>query len=613
MPSVTESQWGNVAPTTEPAAGGCRHWVGHVIVCGLQPVGLRAVGQLNLAGARVVVIDDEHVGERSAKTVRDWGVPIVARGASLSDSLFDAGVAGAEAVICIEATDLRTLETILLVRDLRSDVRLVAHLDNPAVANAVEEISGAAAVLDVASLFAPAVVDACLGGRVHDIELGDVRFSTVEVVAPRASTLRKLYGNLVPLGVTSESDQNPVVCPGRDLPVKAGDGITLLGTADELHAAGLRPRSLEDTEGPRVGTRAARMLRRVAGQLRTESDRALRLALGAGLLLLVFSTLLLHFGYHLAAPGHPQLSLISSAYFTVETIATVGFGDFSFSGQAVWLEVFGICLMVAGTTLVTVILALLTNALVTRRIAQSLGQARIPGMRDHVVMVGLGSVGMKVLDGLLARGREVVVVEREESNRYLNQVRQRGVPLVLGDSTLAQTLDSVNLQQAASVAIVTSDDLTNIETGLAVRDRLGARWTDVPVVLRVFDRELGGRLEQRFDFRHVWSTAAIAAPWFVGAALGLEVRFSFYVGSHPFLIARLCVSAGGGLEGLAMSDLSARIRVIAIGRDGGGDGLEHPPRRDTRLAAGDDAYLAGPYEELLEVLKRERQGGAAVR
>jgi Trk K+ transport system NAD-binding subunit len=605
---VTESPRGNAAPTTERVAGGWRHWVGHVVVCGLQPVGLRAVSQLNLAGARVVVIDDEQVSERSARMVRDWGVPVVARGASLSDSLFDAGVAGAEAVICIESTDLRTLETILLVRDLRPDVRLVAHLDNPAVANAVEEISRAAAVLDVASLFAPAVVEACLGGRAHDIELGAVRFSTVEVVAPRAATLRELYGNLVPLGVTSETDQNPVVCPGRDLPVKAGDGITLLGTVADLDAAGLRRRPAGPAEARQVGTRFVRMLRRIVGQLKAESDRSLRLAIGCGVLLLVISTLLLHFGYREAVRGH-DLSVISAAYFTVETVATVGFGDFSFSTQPVWLEVFGIGLILAGTTLVTTILALLTNALVTRRIAQSLGQARIPGMRDHVVMVGLGSVGMKVLDGLLARGREVVVVEREESNRYLNQVRQRGVPLVLGDSTLAQTLDSVNLQQAASVAIVTSDDLTNIETGLAVRDRLGDRWTDVPVVLRVFDRELGGRLEQSFDFRHVWSTAAIAAPWFVGAALGLEVRFSFYVGSHPFLIARLRVRIGGGLEGLAMSDLSARIRVIAIGRDGGTSGLEHPPRRDTRLAAGDDAYLAGPYEELLEVLKRERRGG----
>jgi Trk K+ transport system NAD-binding subunit len=229
-------------------------------------------------------------------------------------------------------------------------------------------------------------------------------------------------------------------------------------------------------------------------------------------------------------------------------------------------------------------------------------------MRDHVVLIGLGSVGMTVLNGLLARGHEVVVVERDESNRFLNQVRQRRVPLILGDSTLAQTLDSVNLRNASSVAIVTSDDLTNIETGLAVRDRLGERWADVPVVLRVFDRELGARLERGFGFRQVWSTAAIAAPWFVGAALGLTVLSSFYVGSHPFLLARLKVSEGGGLEGLAMSDLGAAVRVIAIRRAGTAAGLEHPPRRGTILAAGDDAYLAGPYEQLFSVLQRERDG-----
>jgi hypothetical protein len=34
--------------------------------------------------------------------------------------------------------------------------------------------------------------------------------------------------------------------------------------------------------------------------------------------------------------------------------------------------------------------------------------------------------------------------------------------------------------------------------------------------------------------------------------------------------------------------------------------LEHPPRRDTRFAAGDEAFLVGPDEELLEVLARSR-------
>jgi Trk K+ transport system NAD-binding subunit len=270
-------------------------------------------------------------------------------------------------------------------------------------------------------------------------------------------------------------------------------------------------------------------------------------------------------------------------------------------------------MIIAGVTLVTTMFALLTNALVSRRLAQSLGHGRIPGMRGHTVLVGLGSVGMKVLEGLLAAGAEVVVVERMENNPYLTEARALQAPLVLGDATLARTLDAVNLSEAAAVAILTSDDLTNIETGLAIRDHLGARWAEVPVVLRVFDRQLGHRLEQSFGFRHVWSTSAIAAPWFVGGALGLDVLFTFYVGNHPFLLARLRVSAGGGLDGLAMLDLPGKIRIVAIRRAASSGALEHPPRRDTRLAPDDDAYLVGPYAELLEVLRHDREGARRLR
>jgi Trk K+ transport system NAD-binding subunit len=587
-----------------PEPGIPRDWVGHVIVCGLHDIGLRTVEQLHLAGARVVVLDDA-VDERFARLTRAWGVPTLPRGAHLSEPLFDAGIAGATAVVCAESTDLRTLETVLLVRDLRPDVRVVAHLDNPAVAHAVEEVTGGATVLDVASLFAPSVVEVCVGRRAHDIDLASTRFVTVETVVPHAATLRELYGSLAPLGVVTQADDELVVCPGRDLSVETGDRVSLIGTESELEAAGLAPHSSAAVELGHAGARALTRARHVFRAIAAEADRALRVTLGLGALLLLTSTLVLHFAYH-PATGHGRLSLLDAVYFTVETVATVGFGDFSFATQPHWVEAFGIALIIAGTTLVTTLFALVTNALVSRRIAQSLGQAKIPGMRGHVVMIGLGSIGMEVLDGLLRRGREVVVVERDETNRYLSEVRRRGVPLVLGDATLGPTLDAVNLNRAAAVAILTSDDLTNIETGLAVRDRLAERWTEVPVVLRVFDRQLGQRLEESFAFRHVWSTVAIAAPWLVGATLGLDVLFSFYVGSHPFLVARLPIAGGGGLEGLRMSDLSAGIRVVAIERAGEHGTLEHPPRRDTRLVAGDDAYLAGPYEELLAVLRRER-------
>ena len=52
-------------------------------------------------------------------------------------------------------------------------------------------------------------------------------------------------------------------------------------------------------------------------------------------------------------------------------------------------------------------------------------------------------------------------------------------------------------------------------------------------------------------------------------------------------------------------------RVVAIRRAASAGALEHPPRRDTRLAPDDDAYLVGPYAELLEVLRHDREVGSA--
>jgi Trk K+ transport system NAD-binding subunit len=579
-----------------------------VIVCGLNAVGLRTVEQLHLAGARVVVLDDAP-DERLVRIVRGWGIPQLPRGGHLSDPLYDAGILGASAVVCAEHTDLRTLETVLQIRDLRPDVRVVADLDNPSVAHALEGVLGSVGVLDVAALFAPAVIETCLDRRARELVLGDTAFIAAEVQAPRNATLRELYGSLAPIGVVTEADDRLIACPGRDQPVCAGDRVTLMGTPAELTAAGLGQRQADVSRISETSARLRAFAKRSSGAILSVIDRPVRIALVLGVVLTIVSTVVLHLGYSRASEGdlHSHLSILNSIYFTVETVATVGFGDFNFSHQSASMEVFGILLILAGTTLISTLFALLTNALVSRRIAQSLGGGRIPGMRGHVVLVGLGAVGMKVLEGLLAAGQEVLVIERMASNRYLSEARALEVPLVLGDATMTRTLDAVNLSSAAAVAILTSDDLTNIETGLAVRDRLDERWSEVPVVLRVFDRQLGHRLQQSFGFRHVWSTSAIAAPWFVGAALGLEVLFTFYVGNNPFLLARLRVSAGGGLDGLAMLDLPGTVRVVAIRRSASSAALEHPPRRDTRLAPGDDAYLAGPYAELLEVLRHDRE------
>ena len=302
--------------------------------------------------------------------------------------------------------------------------------------------------------------------------------------------------------------------------------------------------------GPSPAGRALRWLRDLAVSFARAADRRMAIALGALLAVLVTATLVLHFTYRLAGPGH-RISLLESAYFTVETVTTVGYGDYTFRGEPAWLIIFAIGLMITGALFVAVFFALLTNMLVSRRIEESLGLQKIVALRGHVLVIGLGTIGLRVVRKLHDLGREVAVIEKDEHNRHLSQARALGVPVMIADATLPEVLASARLAAASAVAVLTSDDLANLETGLAVRDQLGPRWREVPVVLRIFDPQLAHSVKETFGFRNVRSTAALAAPWFVGAALGLDVLSTFYAGDEPLLVARLTVTPGGGLHGPA--------------------------------------------------------------
>jgi Trk K+ transport system NAD-binding subunit len=578
---------------------------GHVIVCGLRGVGLRTVEQLHLSGVPVVVVDDDP-DLRLARIIEGWGVTHVHRSAQLGNGLAEAGIDRATAVICVETNELATLEIAMRVREARPDIRLVVQLANPSVGRAFERVLGTGTVLDAAALAAPSFVEVCLRQPSHQLELGGEQFAVVEVEVGAEEgynrTFRSHFGNLAPVAVVPVDGGEIVCCPGRDHPVETGDRVAVLGTRAELERAGIElGGATVDASIPLV-----QHARRRLASLRDSSARGLAIVVVALFGLLVVATTVIHFAYQLpAGRGHPNV--LASAYFTVETVATVGYGDYDFSGQRAWFVVFGIVLIVLGVSFVSTAFALFTNYLVSRRIDQSLGRRRVPGMTGHVVVVGLGAVGIRVVEGLVAQGRRVVVIERDAQNRYLDRARALRVPVVIADATQRQTHASVNLDEAAAVAILTSADLTNIETGLAVRESLGERWDVVPVVLRVFDRNLARMTERNFGFRHVRSTSALAAPWFVGAALGLDVLETFFVDQQPFLVGRLDIAPGGGLQGLAMQDLSARTRVVALSRSAADGVLEHPPRRGTRFAGGDSAYLLGPYDELLDVLRRDQR------
>ena len=136
------------------------------------------------------------------------------------------------------------------------------------------------------------------------------------------------------------------------------------------------------------------------------------------------------------------------------------------------------------------------------------------------------------------------------------------------------------------------------------RQRPFSRITEctAPIVLRVQGRTLSAAVSQQFGFENVRSVVDLAAPWFIGAAMGLQVLGTFWVGQRSFMVGAMLVAEGSELDGLQMMEMSTQTRVIAIIRPEGPVRLR--PRRDARLEAGDTVYLIGPYRELIATLRK---------
>lgn len=135
-------------------------------------------------------------------------------------------------------------------------------------------------------------------------------------------------------------------------------------------------------------------------------------------------------------------------------------------------------------------------------------------LRDHVVVVGAGRLGMLVIETLRERDphARVLLVDRDGARANVQQARaQFGARFRLGDIRTAATLDSLALERARTVVLSTDDDLVNLEAAWRIAERApGAR-----VVAHVADigmRRTALSVEDPISERvHVFNAHRIAA------------------------------------------------------------------------------------------------------
>ena len=141
----------------------------HIIVSGDDALATTIADELKSVGR-----DDCPDGDRETSEAG------VARELTLAD------VSHALAVVCAGDDDAVNLEIALLARKANPNVRVVSRVANDVLREAVNDDNGPGAILDVADLAAPAVVEACLSQTTHEFDAAGMNF----VVAGKTASSR---------------------------------------------------------------------------------------------------------------------------------------------------------------------------------------------------------------------------------------------------------------------------------------------------------------------------------------------------------------------------------------------------------------------------------------
>ncbi len=125
-------------------------------------------------------------------------------------------------------------------------------------------------------------------------------------------------------------------------------------------------------------------------------------------------------------------------------------------------------------------------------------QMRIPLMRGHVVICGLGDVGSVFLRHLREAGDRAVVIESDAANPNVGLCRSSGVPIIVGDAQQERTLQAAGVQRADRLLAVCPHDAVNAEIVAAAGQLASSRSKGtLPCLARIGDPELCALLRIR--------------------------------------------------------------------------------------------------------------------
>ncbi len=222
--------------------------------------------------------------------------------------------------------------------------------------------------------------------------------------------------------------------------------------------------------------------------------------------------------------------------------------------------------------------------------------------RNHVIVLGVGHVGIRVVRMLTQMGFEVVVIDRDLNVNIDRELSELGAPCVVADGRELATLQKAGIQHARTFIACTSNDHVNLETVMRVRDMN----PDIRIVARMWDNQFAKQLKRFMGVEAVISSSDLAAPAFAGFAVGIEITQSLQINGVDYSMIRLTVEPGSFLDGENIGNLQTKndMDIVLHGRN---DHVEVHPKGKTTVEAGDTLVIFARHDKIIEIVSRNQR------
>ena len=185
------------------------------------------------------------------------------------------------------------------------------------------------------------------------------------------------------------------------------------------------------------------------------------------------------------------LDIYDSIYYTIITLATVGYGDIIPTTPL--QKIFSVTLALSGVGvlayIVTFIISSVTQNLQDMRSGRIM-ERKLADMQNHYILCGFGRVGTAVYEELMKRNQKVIIIEKNEEK--LEDIEENeNVILLNGNATEDKTLKKLNIDKSLGVIVATGSDVDNLFIVLTTRELYNDAW----IVSRASKKESINRLK----------------------------------------------------------------------------------------------------------------------